>query len=278
MFDDYTLIGTPVTGVQYTLWAKPFREVAQYQVRITENVPRNQGYIKIKSLYGNFTLSKGDYLNFQGRAVIIKQNILVTTDETIVPVFNVFELYAEDITATSALTLIASDASSSANTSYETASTTTKETGKWSRKAIIKRGLEIEFQGAMIASDRINQYLFKRQQYYLELRNPIYSDNRIGTYMGVVEGIFSTTDDKLITLKGQLLPNRNLKEWELAGFADNPRYCPSLPQFGNPLVIASEQDRTFYCPLNIAIFDTGYTIILSEDMATYCPLDTNIFN
>jgi hypothetical protein len=278
MFDNYNLIGTPITGVQYTLWAKPFKEIAQYQIQVTEDVPLNQNYIKIKSLYGDFVLSKGDYLNFQGRAVITKQDVIVTTDETEIPVYNIFELYAGDTTSTFALTLIASDANSSTNIGYETASTTTKETGKWSLKAITKRDSDIEFQGAMIVSDRINQYLFKRQRYYLEFRNPIYFDNRIGTYMGVVEGVFSITDDKLITLKGQLLPNRRLREWELTGNDDNPRYCPALPQFGYSFIVAKEQDTVFYCPLDIVIFETGYTIILSEDLASYCPLDTSIFN
>lgn len=275
---DFSLIDIPATGVNYTLWLKPLTSNLLYHVEVTENVPLAQDYVKLKSIYGDFILEEGDYLNFQGRVVLVKKTTLITTSETILPIYNIYELYAGDFTSTFALSLVASDANSSVNNTYENKSSNTKETGLWSRKAVIKRESEIEFEGAFIKSDRLTQYLFKKKKYYFELRNPVYFADRIGTYMGYVEGVLTTPNEKLVTLKGQLVARSKFQEWALVGELNNPYYCNSYLFNHTSHVVSISIDTVLYCPLDTSILDVDYDIIVSQDTANYCPLDITIFN
>lgn len=273
----YTEFAEPVKGINYTLWAIPYQKWCSYQVQLTENVSLGQPYLKLVSLFNNFWLHKGDYLNFQGKIVIVKETTFVTTNETILPVFNIHELFENDFTSTYALTLIASEASCSFDFQNTLAGTVNKTTGKFTRKAVTARELNIDFQGAFINGDFIAQYLSKRIQYYLELRNPVYLETRINTYMGIVEGVLSSTEDKIITLKGQFLANKNFREWELTGYLTNPRYCPTVPYSNFNPIIVLDSDTAKYCPLDLTgFFDLNYDIILEQDTAGYCPL-VNLF-
>ena len=247
--------GLPSTGVEYTLWLMPKNEFSTYAVNLTQNLLLGENIAKVKANKG-FLFSQGDYLNFKGKIIMARKTTYIDTVETDLPIYsNYIDIDMNSRTITNGLIPVVSDATSSQDVTNNVVSTFNRDTGIWGYKLITNRDSEISFSGAMISSDRILQYYDRRLQYYLEFRNLIYAQTRLGTYQGIVEGVLSTNNDRMITLEGKLLQNTRFRQWQVIGEDLNPTYCP----------LRIDYSTNFY-PKRIKTY------------ATYCPLDTSIFN
>ena len=239
------------TGLNYMLWVHPYRSLLSKQVILTEPVTVNDTQAKIFTSNNSFLISKGDYLNFNGKILLVRENSLIKETETLLPISqSLFNIDADSFCITQSLIPVLSDSDSSFDMSSETLKTINENTGLWGNTVTIKRSLDLTFQGVLIASDRLAQIMNVRRQYYFEFRNPIYFNYRIGTYKGIAEGVISVLSEDMIQFKGELYANSKLDEWNVIETEANPRYCPSLGNYNINFNVVPIMDYVEYCPLD----------------------------